>query len=157
MKTPQELREYNRQWFKSPLGRYHQHKGKATARGIPFLMTFEEWWDIWQASGRWEQRGRRSDQYVMARFGDAGPYERSNVKICLVGENVGESNRDMDHPTENRSAVMKAWWATASQEKRDGISRALSLNNGSHRPEVRAKQSEGAKRRWARYRGEIPD
>jgi len=156
-KSPEELKAYNRQWFKTPLGRYHQHKGKALYRGIEFLLTFEEWWEIWQTSGKWEQRGRRRDQYVMARFGDQGAYEYGNVKICLVAENVGESNQDMDHPTKHRSAVMKAWWASASKKKRREISRALSLNNGSHRPEVRAKQSEGAKRRWARYRGEIPD
>ena len=86
----------------------------------------------------------------MARFGDVGAYELGNVKICLVGENVGESNRDMNHPPERRSAVMKEWWAAAPQEKRDEISRALSVNNGSHRDEVRAKQSAAAKERWRR-------
>src|SRR5262245_11518524 len=110
MRTEQELREYNRQWFKTPLGRYHRHKSSALYRGIEFLLTFEDWWNIWQTSGKWEQRGRQRDQYVMARFGDQGAYERGNVKICLVGENIAESNRDMDHPTERRSAVMKAWW-----------------------------------------------
>jgi hypothetical protein len=154
-KTPQELREYNRQWAKTPLGRYHQHKGKSLYRGIEFLLTFEEWWDIWQVSGKWEQRGRRRDQYVMARFGDQGAYEKGNVKICLVPENVGESNQNCDNPTEQRSAVMKAWWASASKKKRAAISRALSVNNASHRPEVRAKQSAAAKLRWARHRGEV--
>ena len=106
----QEWLAYQRQWFKSPRGRYHQHKASAGKRGIEFLLTFEEWWDIWQASGKWEQRGRRRDQYVMARLGDVGPYERHNIRICLVGENVGESNQKCDNPTEQRSAVMKAWW-----------------------------------------------
>jgi len=155
MKNQQELKEYSRQWFKTPLGRYHQHKGKALYRGIEFLLTFDEWWDIWQASGKWEQRGRRRDQYVMARYKDTGAYEPSNVKICLVGENVGESNQGMDYPAERRAAVTKAWWTNASKKKRTELSLALSRNNGSHRPEVRAKQSEAAKRRWARHRGEI--
>jgi len=154
-RTPQELKEYNRRWFKTPLGRYHQHKGKAQYRGIEFLLSFEEWWGLWEASGKWDQRGRRKDQYVMARFGDQGAYEPGNVKICLVSENVAESNRDMDYPRAHRSVVMKRWWATASKEKRASISRALSLNNGSHRPEVRAKQSESAKAAWARKRGEV--
>jgi hypothetical protein len=136
----QHFLAYQRQWVKTPRGRYNQHKGKATARGIPFLLTFEEWWDIWQASGKWEQRGRRHDQYVMARFGDLGPYARGNVKVCLVSENAAESNRNNDNPSEQRSAAAKAWWAAMSQERRESMSRALSVNNGSHRPEVRAKQ-----------------
>jgi hypothetical protein len=132
--------------------KYKWQLNRAKDRGVPFLLSFEEWCDIWQSSGKWEQRGRLRGQYVMARFGDTGPYERSNVKICLVGENVAESNRDMDHPPERRAAAMKAWWASASQEQRDSISRNLSVNNASHRPEVRAKQSLAAKERWRRYR-----
>ena len=47
---------------------------------------------------------------------------------------------------------MKEWWAAAPRgEKRDEISRALSVNNGSHLvTEVRAKQSAAAKERWRR-------
>jgi hypothetical protein len=131
-----------------------QHKGKSRYRGIEFLLTFEEWWSIWQASGKWELRGRRRGQYVMARYGDQGAYEAGNVRICPVSENVAESNRGMDYSAERRSASMKAWWANASKKQRRAISHALSVNNGSHRPEVRAKQSEAAKRRWARVRGE---
>jgi len=152
VKSAQELKEYNRQWFKTPRGRYHSQKSRALERGIEFLLTFEEWWDIWQASGKWDQRGRHRGQYVMARFGDQGAYEAGNIKICPVVENVAESNRDMDHPAERRSAVMKAWWATASKAKRAAISRNLSVNNGSHRPEVRAKQSAAGKERWRLYR-----
>ena len=105
----EEWLSYQRAWFKTPKGRYHQHKGKATARGIPFLLTFEEWWDIWQASGKWEQRGTRADQYVMARFGDRGPYERSNVRICLAGDNTDEMRqglppRSRRGPEEKRAA-----------------------------------------------------
>ena len=151
-KTQQELKEYNRQWFKSPLGRYHQHKGKSLYRGIEFLLTFEEWWNLWQASGKWEQRGRRKDQYVMARFGDQGAYELGNVKICLVAENVAESNRGMDHPAARRSAVMKSAWANATPKQRKywaqvGVGRV-------HSAETRAKQSEAARKLWAHRRGE---
>ena len=105
----EEWLTYQRQWFKTPRGRYHQHKGKATARGVPFLLTFDEWWDIWQVSGKWEQRGRLQHQYVMARYGDQGPYERSNVRICLAGENTDEMRqglppRSKRSPEEQRAA-----------------------------------------------------
>ena len=146
----EEWKAYQREWFKTPRGKYHVQKSRAKERGIPFLLTFEEWWDIWLASGKWEQRGRRSGQYAMARPGDQGPYARGNIEICLVQKNVGDSNQHNYNPVERRSASMKAWWATASEEKRDAMSRAMSENNGSHRPEVRAKQSAAAKTRWQR-------
>ena len=93
--TFMEYRDYQNAWFKTPRGRYHQHKGKALARGIEWRLTFEEWWGLWQTSGKWEQRGRRRDQYVMARFGDQGAYERDNVRICLAGENTEEMRRGL--------------------------------------------------------------
>lgn len=70
------------------------HRGHAASRGVPFLMTFEEWWSIWEQSGHWSERGRRSGQYVMARFGDRGPYAAGNVKIILSEENRAEVEYD---------------------------------------------------------------
>jgi len=80
-------------------------------------MTFEEWSELWQASGKWKQRGRRRGQYVMARFGDRGPYEVSNVRICLVAENTNEMraglpprtrrSRDEDRAANRRYAQWK--------------------------------------------------
>ncbi len=69
---------------------YRGHKYGARKRGIAFLLTFEEWAAIWHESGKWEQRGIRGGQYVMARFGDAGPYAVDNVRICTKEENNSE-------------------------------------------------------------------
>jgi hypothetical protein len=63
---------------------------KAKHRGIEFLLTFGEWWTIWETSGKWEQRGCRKGQYVMARHGDIGPYQRDNVRICTVSDNYAD-------------------------------------------------------------------
>src|SRR5215467_13606874 len=71
--------------------RYMWQRNKALQRGIPWLFSFAEWCAIWLESGKWDQRGNLHGQYVLARFGDAGAYERSNVRICLVGENVVEN------------------------------------------------------------------
>jgi hypothetical protein len=87
---------YNATYSKTPLAKYHVHRQDAKRRGIPFLMSFEEWWTVWQISGKWDERGPRKGQYVMARFGDAGAYERDNVKICPVRENMAERNKN--HP-----------------------------------------------------------
>lgn len=69
---------------------YMKHRQDAKERGVPFLMTFEQWWSIWDASGKWSERGHSTGQYVMARFGDKGGYEVGNVRICTCSENVSE-------------------------------------------------------------------
>jgi NUMOD3 motif-containing protein len=71
-------------------GKFYNHRMSANERGIPFLLTFEQWWRIWQDSGHWEDRGRGRNQYCMARFGDKGPYAIGNVRIITVLENAGE-------------------------------------------------------------------
>lgn len=61
----------------------------ALYRGIPFrfgLLAWREWWLLELAKlepGEW--RGRRRDQYGMARFNDAGAFEPGNV-LCLRHE-----------------------------------------------------------------------
>ena len=116
IQTYQEWLAFRRQWSKTPRGRYHQHKGKATARGISFLLTFEEWWDFWQDSGKWDQRGTRRDQYVMARFGDRGAYELGNIRICLSGENTDEMRHGLP-PRSRRSLQEKRAAARGYKQK----------------------------------------
>jgi hypothetical protein len=70
--------------------KYRHHKNLAKGRNIPFDLTFEEWWDIWQKSGKWEQRGRKRGQYVMSRFNDTGPYAINNVEIKKQEDNFRE-------------------------------------------------------------------
>ena len=69
---------------------YQQQKRNAKRRGIPFLLTFNEWIAIWETSGKLDYRGRKSGQYVMARPGDTGAYEQGNVKIITHIENTSE-------------------------------------------------------------------
>src|SRR5579859_960375 len=57
----------------TPRWRYTQHKSNAQARGIPFLLTFDEWWELWEP--HWANRGLCSQCPVMSRHGDLGPYE----------------------------------------------------------------------------------
>jgi hypothetical protein len=101
---------------------YNRHIGNARQRGVPFLLTFEEWWRIWDASGKWEQRGARKGHYVMARFGDAGPYTVGNVRICTHSENNAEMNRNSrgKPATAKELAAMAkaraARWAKANAE-----------------------------------------
>jgi hypothetical protein len=82
-----------RAWEKTMRGRYVQHKHNADLRGVPFLLTFDQWCSIWNESGKWAQRGNLAGQYCMARNGDVGAYEVGNVRICLVEENHAEWHR----------------------------------------------------------------
>lgn len=67
--------------------KYSCQKSKAKHRGIDFLLTFDQWWSIWEQSGKWDFRGARKGQYVMSRKNDTGAYEVGNVFIQLCEDN----------------------------------------------------------------------
>jgi len=79
----------------NPLGKqlaaYNGQRHQAAKRGIGWEFTFETWWALWLASGKWERRGLGRGKYCMARTGDVGPYAPTNVRICLNAENAKES------------------------------------------------------------------
>jgi hypothetical protein len=131
-----------------PRKAYTVQKADAKARNIPFLLTFEQWWAVWVASGHWEQRGRRADQYCMARKRDRGGYTVGNVIIITNAENsrmvrenwseahyakwlvaivkVGKANAGKLHPklgALNRSRKGKLLSAEHRQAMRDGWER----------------------------------
>ena len=86
--------------MRTPKDKYRDCKKNAiNDRGIPFLLTFEEWWDIWQKSGHWEERGPHIGQYCMSRYGDLGPYVVGNVFIQLTTQNT------LDCQTRNKFKV----------------------------------------------------
>jgi hypothetical protein len=55
-------------------------------------LTFDQWLNVWAASGHLEERGRKRGQYVMARPGDLGAYEVGNIKITVCGDNLREAH-----------------------------------------------------------------
>jgi hypothetical protein len=71
--------------------RYLQQRAQARMRKVPFTITLDEWIKLWADSGKWEQRGRRKDQYCMSRIGDKGGYELGNVFIQLQVDNVKDA------------------------------------------------------------------
>lgn len=102
-------------------------RGVAKYRGIAWNFTFEEWLKVWQESGKWDQRGCRRGQYVMARHGDVGPYELGNVSICLAEDNRAERNRNYplrgpDHPHYGKNPwLMFKDPASAKEKKRQSM------------------------------------
>jgi hypothetical protein len=106
-------------------GKFYQQKTHAIWRGIPFLMTFEEWFSIWQQSGRWPERGRKRGQYVMARLGDCGAYAIGNVKIITAEDNVAEKACG----AETRAKLSAATKAAMTCALRQQISKATNKSS----------------------------
>src|SRR5688572_26084725 len=64
----------------TPVGAFARQRSAARSRGVGFNLTLQEWWNIWQDSGKWNER-RTGSGYVMCRVGDSGPYAVGNVFI----------------------------------------------------------------------------
>jgi hypothetical protein len=67
-----------------------QQRSNAKRRGIGFEFTYPEWVEVWLRSGHFGERGKKPNQYVMARKGDAGSYCSGNVKFITNAENRAE-------------------------------------------------------------------
>lgn len=106
---------------------YLAHKYNASIRNIDFLLTFEEWIQIWVESGHLHERGCKRGQYCMARFGDKGPYAVGNVKIILHKDNIAEKiykdSQRIAIKNSNLRRVYKKFRLTEEQKKK--ISLAL--------------------------------
>ncbi len=75
-------------------GNYLNHKSRARRRNIEFTLTLEEWLDIWISSGKYNQRGVKKGQFVMARLGpDIGPYAIGNVTIQSAEQNNSDGHK----------------------------------------------------------------
>lgn len=83
-----KLKENQRLYAVSPRGKWTAHKSQAKSRGIGFDLTFDQWWKIWQDSGKWEQRGKAVGQFCMSRNHDTGAYTLGNVEIVQVIANL---------------------------------------------------------------------
>lgn len=104
---------------------FRSQRDLSKLRGIDFLLTFEEWLQIWQDSGHLNERGRKKGQYCMARYGDVGPYSVENVKIILHANNVKEGLTGIPKPLEMMENLRLKRIATpASIETKLKISKA---------------------------------
>jgi hypothetical protein len=100
--------------FRRACRAYNDQRAKARSRKdrngnpIEWLFTRETWIALWLKSGKWHQRGCRRGQYVMARFGDVGPYSPDNVEIKLHSENLGEGQKGRKHSEETKAKIGEA-------------------------------------------------
>lgn len=154
-------RSYRRRWKRyqqrhrrDPEFLYRAHRQNARVRGISFRLTFDQWWRLWKRSGKWKQRGQRSEQYCMARPGDQGAYEIGNVMICRNKENRADRNQNYPLQGENNPAFGRNYWATGS--KAINARRIAALSAANSKPKslmTRKRMSRAAmgRRRVIRY------
>lgn len=66
--------------LRDPVKAYKAQRYGAREREIPWDLTFDEWWGIWQP--HFHLRGRGTNQLCMARNSDSGPYSKDNVYLA---------------------------------------------------------------------------
>lgn len=101
VKIGREVMASGANWGRTPVGAFNSQRQNAKSRGISWSIKLWEWWQIWQQSGKWEERGRGKGKYVMCRFGDVGAYEAGNVYIATCEHNTSFQPNNpyrLDHP-----------------------------------------------------------
>ena len=67
---------------------YRNQKNYARTGQIKWDIKFYSWWQAWQKSGKWEERGVRRGEYVMGRIDDNGPFSKDNIEIMTCSQNI---------------------------------------------------------------------
>lgn len=108
---------------RTPKGRYRKQKEHAKRRGIGFKISFDEWWSVWQSSGKYELRGRGKGRYCMCRYNDSGAYEIGNVYIDEWTNNIALQHKLSPHLKNNLQPGARR----LPQRKRDIINEMRSV------------------------------
>lgn len=61
--------------------KFHLLRHQIRNKGGKWNLTLEEWWEIWEKSGKYNQHGLKKHQFVMARINKKGPISKINVRI----------------------------------------------------------------------------
>ena len=86
---------------------YTRSKSDAKRRGIEFQLTFEEWKQWWDETGKWQLRGKTKGSYQMCRINDVGPYALSNVYCDTVEANSGLPHAGQKRPPEWKQKIQQ--------------------------------------------------
>lgn len=81
--------------------RFREHRKGARIRGVPFDLTFDQWYNWWLSHGvdRNLPRVNNSDTLCMCRTGDQGPYNLDNIYCATKRQNTidGHKNNPNTH------------------------------------------------------------
>lgn len=104
--------------------RYEQQRQTSSARAIPFLLTFAEWFGVWEASGKYALCGKGKGHYCMSRIRDDGPYALGNVHIQTCVDNSKEAVKKWKGKTKANRGVfclypgsLHPWLAVANGKR----------------------------------------
>lgn len=89
---------------------YRGSRASSHNRGLGFFFSFEEWVKWWEDNlgPNWKQlRGNKKGQFVMARKGDKGNYEPSNVECVTFEQNIKDAttNKARTGPKRKRNIL----------------------------------------------------
>ncbi len=70
----------------SPRRVFLSARAGAEKRGIPWRLTFDEWWSVW--APHWERRA--NEQLALCREADKGAYELGNVRVDTQQANTND-------------------------------------------------------------------
>lgn len=65
----------------SPMDKFRGQRWMAERRGTGWNFTFPQWKGMWDASGKWGERGTGPGQYRMVQIDSKGPYSVENIVI----------------------------------------------------------------------------
>lgn len=89
-----------------PKKAYYDQKNHAQKRGIEFLISYEDWLEMWLESGMWEKRGKTKNSFQMCRYGDEGAYTKNN---CFIGTVEHNQNDRSFHEDEKVLNIINAY------------------------------------------------
>src|SRR5258706_9221221 len=60
---------------------YLTHKRDALRKGVAYDISFEDWKDMWNSSGHFQDKGSKTGQYTMVRLDKTKPFTFGNIEI----------------------------------------------------------------------------
>ena len=79
----------------SPHSVFCKQRSRAKSRKIDWQLTFDQWMDIWDNSGQWENMGKGVGLFMMCRVKEPGPYSIENVYIGTGKQNQADRLRKL--------------------------------------------------------------
>jgi hypothetical protein len=70
----------------SPRGQFSRQKANAVARGVNWELSFDDWWKVWEDSGKYPERGRLTGQYALVRKNPDASFNLNNIHIIRIGD-----------------------------------------------------------------------
>jgi hypothetical protein len=71
-----------------PVWTFRESRRQAVSVGYEWDISIKDWWAIWQASGKWEQRGRKAESYALFRKDNQGPFSADNLEVVTFSQGI---------------------------------------------------------------------